>query len=431
MQRSKYPYTARSSAKVIRHAVAINERRAKFRQDLISSGQLEKQDGRLGGLHRYGTGLPSPHHQSSPDILPEASMDKGEARERPLPVINLPPGAEEDENFEDAHAIHDVEDAHSELAAPVLTRSTEDLAQPMMTRSTEELYQHQKQDLKVPALSTGLRRESMAEPMMTNSMEDIRDHAAAQFIKHTHNFHSTTTHPHPVILHKSERLRGYSTQRKSQDIEEVWFPGCHADIGGGWAQAEGEKWQLSHTTLVWMVWEAEAAGLKFDKTKMANLTCCPDKIDEYGNKDPDHYAKFHAAFHESSTEGYIHDCLEIGGGLPLASVLSWKLMEYLPFRRMDLKEDGSWVAIRYPLPGGETRDIPNDAKIHASAIQRMQQDKGYRPGNLIIGGGGRGVKIAPENYGIGEWEPLQHEGDPVRATYIRKLKPEKQNGQIR
>lgn len=35
MQRSKFPYTARSSALIIRHAVCIDERRAKFRQDLI------------------------------------------------------------------------------------------------------------------------------------------------------------------------------------------------------------------------------------------------------------------------------------------------------------------------------------------------------------------------------------------------------------
>jgi uncharacterized protein (DUF2235 family) len=32
MERSKFPYTARTSAKVIRHAVSIDERRAKFRQ---------------------------------------------------------------------------------------------------------------------------------------------------------------------------------------------------------------------------------------------------------------------------------------------------------------------------------------------------------------------------------------------------------------
>ena len=43
MQRSKFPYTARSSAKTIRHAVGIDERRAKFRQDLISGEQPWKE----------------------------------------------------------------------------------------------------------------------------------------------------------------------------------------------------------------------------------------------------------------------------------------------------------------------------------------------------------------------------------------------------
>lgn len=42
MQRSKFPYTARSSARVIRHAVSIDERRAKFRQDLLSQEKPDK-----------------------------------------------------------------------------------------------------------------------------------------------------------------------------------------------------------------------------------------------------------------------------------------------------------------------------------------------------------------------------------------------------
>lgn len=42
MQRSKFPYTARSSARVIRHAVSIDERRAKFRSDLISGAKTPK-----------------------------------------------------------------------------------------------------------------------------------------------------------------------------------------------------------------------------------------------------------------------------------------------------------------------------------------------------------------------------------------------------
>lgn len=50
-------------------------------------------------------------------------------------------------------------------------------------------------------------------------------------------------------------------------------------------------------------------------------------------------------------------------------------MEYLPFRRMDLQEDGSWKAIIWPLPKGEVRDIPNNALIHGSVIKRMEADR--------------------------------------------------------
>jgi len=94
-------------------------------------------------------------------------------------------------------------------------------------------------------------------------------------------------------------------------------------------------------------------------------------------------------------------------------------MEYLPFRRMDLRPDGSWKPIRWPLPAGETRDIPHDARIHHTAIRRMREDGTYRPGNLIIGGGGRGMKQAPKSFGIGEWRVVSYEGDPVREAYVR------------
>ena len=40
----------------------------------------------------------------------------------------------------------------------------------------------------------------------------------------------------------------------AQDIEELWFPGGHADLGGGWPVADGES-PLSHGPLVWMVRE--------------------------------------------------------------------------------------------------------------------------------------------------------------------------------
>jgi hypothetical protein len=130
--------------------------------------------------------------------------------------------------------------------------------------------------------------------------------------------------------------------------------------------------------------------------------------------------RFLEAMYESSTKGLLHDCLAYGNGLPFTSVLSWRIMEYLPFRRMDLQDDGSWKPIRWPLPCGEVRDIPKDAQVHVSAIRRMKANPEYRPGNLIVGGGGRGVKRAPEEYGIGEWVVKDHEGDPVREVYVRK-----------
>lgn len=102
-------------------------------------------------------------------------------------------------------------------------------------------------------------------------------------------------------------------------------------------------------------------------------------------------------------------------------------MEYLPFRRMDLQKDGSWKATRWPLPMGETRDIPDDAQIHHSVIKRMMANTHYRPGNLIIGGGGRGVRHAPKKYGIGNWDVFKFENDPVRETFKRNPRPPKEH----
>ena len=224
--------------------------------------------------------------------------------------------------------------------------------------------------------------------------------------------------------------RRYSDASRTQDIQEVWFAGNHSDIGGGWTKAKGEVWSLSHVPLVWMIQEAERAGLAIDPEKMSALNCSPDEIDDYGNRQPNEAKArhFHESFHQNATLGYMHDCLSFGGGLPGTSVFSWRIMEYLPFRRMDLRADGSWHAIRWPLPQGETRDIPRDAKIHNTVIKRMEQDERYRPGNLIVGGGGRGLRVAPKKYGIGPWEVFEYQGDPVKEVYIRKTPSEQQNG---
>lgn len=160
---------------------------------------------------------------------------------------------------------------------------------------------------------------------------------------------------------------------EEQDVEELWFPGGHADIGGGWALGDGEV-PMSHVPLVWIVREARKSGLQFDEDKMRALGCWDDsedtlkgeahvptievsgsmttngeKTDSLPNDElnGNTETEFKARMIKAATEGKIHDCLAYGKGLPALSVLSWAVMEWIPFRRMDLRDDGSWKPIRW------------------------------------------------------------------------------------
>lgn len=420
MQRSKFPYTARSTAKVIRHAVSIDERRAKFRQDLISQSKPDRS--KLYKRHQKHNHLKSPldalsHHQDDDD---DERGRKG----------SLPNGR------------------RNTLAVP-------------------EQYRDQSETAGVRNLSPGY---VYSERTGGNSAASSVSNLSLEALQHYGDSDSDT---------------------EEQDIQEVWFAGCHADIGGGWPLADGEDAALSHVPLVWIVREAQRAGLNFDDEKLRALHCSyeemtsaennrptdvptieidpgsPSPVDDrpispFGNGEaeitneksngnaekaglngattngaetPDehkHYhpfqhltSKFHKHYHHASTKGRIHDVLQFNNGLGHMSVISWNIMEYLPFRRMDLQEDGSWKSITWPLPKGEVRDMPINAVIHGSVIRRLEIDDTYRPGNLIVGGGGRGVRKAPKDLGMGKWVVLREEGDPVGEVYVRKEKPER------
>jgi uncharacterized protein (DUF2235 family) len=371
MERSKFPYTAQTTARVIRHAVSIDERRAKFRQDLIS----EVRPVAHGHLHSHRLRhlLSREDHEKTkvPEIvLPENDHDAGrEGRRR------SGSGSGTDEFRYRAPS-----------SSPMRNGSSE------FPRTNVYLAEHH-------SVKSAVSRTSLRVPSLN-------------------------------IPGNGEEEQG------EQDISEVWFPGQHGDVGGGWKLNPEDPWPLSHIPLVWMVKEAQAAGLEFDPEKLKRFNCyeeypstgvgLKESILSNGLAAHDHdnihrqTDKFNEALTHTMNQGTAHDCLTYGGGLSFFSTLSWRLMEYLPFRRMDLQPDGTWKPIRWPLPCGEVRDIPEGAQIHISAVHKLRIDPNYRPGNLIVGGGGRGVKRAPEKYGIGEWEVCRHEGDLVRQTYIRK-----------
>lgn len=408
MKRSKFPYTARSSAKVIRHAVSIDERRAKFRSDLISESKSSKP---REDAQRGRDGLKS-----------DADGNWMTNGTKPSPVTA--------DRFRRRSAFRTAGE-YNKTSTSRMGAINGDLLDPR--RGTEARMRSQSpaitQNLAVDRDGSSIRTTASVDSsqMIQNAEEDEEDEAAPQ------------------------------------DLEELWFPGCHADLGGGWPLADGEESPLSHGPLVWMVREAQRAGLEFNGEKMLTFRCCDEDynnsaldlpsggqaapnvpdievtassgIDIFNSPhsqklepgwvagmEPKKPAKsiFQQNLETAATRGVLHDCLEFRNGLPAGSVISWKMMEYMPFRRMDLRPDGSWKAISLPLPMGETRDIPENAWIHHSAIRRMEADERYRPGNLIIGGGGRGVRRAPKEAGIGNWVILKGKDDPVGMVYTRE-----------
>jgi uncharacterized protein (DUF2235 family) len=61
------------------------------------------------------------------------------------------------------------------------------------------------------------------------------------------------------------RLRGAPPTSGPKDLKQVWFPGVHCDVGGGYPESESG---LSKISLEWMLKEAIAAGLLVNAAQM-------------------------------------------------------------------------------------------------------------------------------------------------------------------
>ena len=68
-----------------------------------------------------------------------------------------------------------------------------------------------------------------------------------------------------------------SAPAAGQTIEQVWFSGCHGDVGGGTVQAGGvdAATRLCDITMGYMVAKAQALGLAFDPTVAAQYGTLP------------------------------------------------------------------------------------------------------------------------------------------------------------
>jgi len=168
----------------------------------------------------------------------------------------------------------------------------------------------------------------------------------------------------------SYKTRSY--EKSPQDFEEVWFTGCHGDIGGGYPDA---KSGLAKIPLEWLYREAVAAGILGDEAVFELLT--------HGTK-----AKTTAlARADLARDQAEKTSKNYGAPDPLADInnsmnAAWAFAEFLP-RKVPKTSFYRQLQIgKFYFPVFDYRRIPEGAKLHEAVIERLQKRRDYKPPNL-------------------------------------------------
>ena len=138
--------------------------------------------------------------------------------------------------------------------------------------------------------------------------------------------------------------------KEGDTFEEIWFAGCHSDIGGG---VEEKSSGLAKIVLDWMCHEASDKGCHFDQS-LLNIFLGKTLIRNYASAD------ILAPIHPSLT------------GM-------WRLIEYVPRRFWNGKKG----KVTWHLPNRfKSRRIPEAAAIHSTVSEKFQRDETYHPDNI-------------------------------------------------
>jgi uncharacterized protein (DUF2235 family) len=147
---------------------------------------------------------------------------------------------------------------------------------------------------------------------------------------------------HPLLWTEStEEPRPAADVRplEAERLSQVWFPGVHSNVGGGYPDD-----RLAHVPLYWMMREAEKCGLKFK---------APPKLD------PDAFLRTKSS---RDKDGRLYDSRQGLGGY----------YRYGPRKIQELNHakfsDNEGDAVEIELP-----------KIHESAFKRVESGKVYAP----------------------------------------------------
>ncbi|HEY6922832.1 MAG TPA: DUF2235 domain-containing protein [Steroidobacteraceae bacterium] len=155
----------------------------------------------------------------------------------------------------------------------------------------------------------------------------------------------------------------WSPRAQKQDVVEVWFPGAHCDVGGGYLAGECG---LSNLALRWMLDEAMSLAnpVHFDDQAIKRYLPAQAGVGESGGDDePDGIvcADSCAKAHES-LKWY------------------WWPIELIPKSYQHESADGTYHT-RWMIPFGRRRFLLNGVKVHRSVKERI--DKGMFDRRLL------------------------------------------------
>lgn len=167
----------------------------------------------------------------------------------------------------------------------------------------------------------------------------------ADFVRHAVAVDERRVKFKPALIAQDIRCSDQNTE----DIKEVWFPGCHGDVGGGWPATENDNLDNQGKNGLWQrfknFWSTSkpkeaTTDIRKDAFQMSDvaLSWMILELERVGEVDPQAAVKwsnnvngYKRAFARETSQkqalrGFIHDSLRFGTGTGFFTVLLWKFM---------------------------------------------------------------------------------------------------------
>ncbi|KAF9262999.1 hypothetical protein L218DRAFT_959827 [Marasmius fiardii PR-910] len=170
----------------------------------------------------------------------------------------------------------------------------------------------------------------------------------------------------------------------SPDVLEVWFAGCHGDVGGG-AVPNTEVHSLANITLRWMIRQVISAqcGVLFGEEALSRLPIdipslplsMPSESKESDSVQGSIYDKDIAELDKQDAVMPLHDQLKFKGGNIL-----WWILEIVPLHYSWQDSKGVWHSTFEPNLGRGRKIEDEKPRFHVSVKERMKDESlKYKP----------------------------------------------------